>query len=72
MSATVPPSRAARSTSVSRAVSGLSPATSDSAASAGSTTRSPACTRRTASASWRAGVSLTTNPLAPASIARRR
>ena len=42
-----------------------SPATSESAASAGSTTRRPACTRRTASASWAAGVSLTTKPLAP-------
>ena len=66
------PSRAARSTSVSRAVSGESPATRLSAASAGSTTRSPACTRRTASASCRAGVSLTTNPSAPACSARRR
>ena len=57
-----------RSTSVSRAVSGTRPVDERlSAASAGSTTRRPACTRRTASASWRAGVSLTTNPLAPAS-----
>ncbi len=70
--ATDAPSRAARSTSVSRAVSGESPATRLSAASTGSTTRSPACTRRTASASCRAGVSLTTNPSAPACSARRR
>ena len=49
-----PPSRAARSTSVSRAGErATSPAARLSAASAGSTTRSPACTRRTASASWR-------------------
>ena len=41
-------------------------------ASAGSTTRRPWCTRRTASASWAAGVSLTTNPSAPDCIARRR
>ena len=41
-------------------------------ASAGSTTRSPWWTRRTASASWAAGVSLTTNPSAPDCIARRR
>jgi len=66
------PSRAARSTSVSRGVGGDSPLTRLSGASAGSTTRSPACTRRTASASWRAGVSFTTNPAAPAWMARRR
>ena len=60
--ATDAPSRAARSTSVSRAVSGDSPATRLSVARAGSTTRRPACTRRTASASWRAGVSFTTKP----------
>jgi len=69
MSDTVPPSRAARSTSVSRWVSGESPWASESAASVGSTTRRPWCTRRTASASSRAGVSLTTKPLAPAAIA---
>ncbi len=72
IAATDEPSRAARSTSVSRAVRGESPATRLSAASTGSTTRSPACTRRTASASCRAGVSLTTNPSAPACSARRR
>ena len=52
-------------------VSGLGPSISDSAARSGSMTRRPECTRRTASASWRAGVSLTTNPAAPASRARR-
>ena len=67
-----PPSPAVRSTSVSQRVSGLSPAASVSAARLGSTTRSPEATRRTASASCRAGVSLTTKPLAPAAIARRR
>ena len=55
ITATVEPSRAASSTSVSRWVSGDSPATRLSVASAGSTTRSPACTRRTASASRAAG-----------------
>ena len=72
MSATVAPSRAAVSTSRSRPVSGLVPAASVCAASAGSTTRSPRATRRTASASCSAGASLTTNPNAPDSIARRR
>ncbi len=38
----------------------------------GSTTRSPAATRLMASASCSAGASLTTKPLAPASMARRR
>ncbi len=38
---------------------------SESAASAGSTTRSPAWTRRTDSASSVAGASLTTKPWAP-------
>ncbi|OLT15212.1 hypothetical protein BJF80_09960 [Serinicoccus sp. CUA-874] len=66
------PSSAWRSTSRSRSVKGFGPPMSDSVASAGSTTRSPASTRRTASASSGAGVSLTTKPLAPASIARRR
>ena len=70
--ATDEPSRAACSTSVSRGVSGDSPATRLSVASDGSTTRRPACTRRTASASWAAGVSLTTKPLAPDFIARCR
>jgi hypothetical protein len=42
------------------------------AASAGSTTRSPRPTRRTASASCSAGASFTTKPSAPASMARRR
>ena len=63
--------RAYVSSSRSRAVSGLGPSISDSAARSGSMTRRPACTRRTASASWRAGVSLTTKPEAPASMARR-
>ena len=62
---TAAPPRAARSTSVSRAVSGDSPANRLSVASTGSTTRRPAWTRRTASASWAAGVSLTTKPDAP-------
>ncbi|MGY6756845.1 hypothetical protein [Klenkia terrae] len=47
--------RAARSASVSLADSGVVPAVRVSAASTGSTTRSPPCTRRTASASCRAG-----------------
>lgn len=72
MSAIDPPVRAVDSTSVSRSVSGESPCASESAASAGSTTRSPRATRRTASASWAAGVSLTTKPDAPACIARLR
>jgi hypothetical protein len=72
IAATLDPSRAAWSTSVSRWVSGDSPASSESVASFGSTTRNPWCTRRTASASCAAGVSLTTKPLAPACSARRR
>jgi hypothetical protein len=72
MVATDEPSRAACSTSVSRGVSGDSPATRLSVASEGSTTRRPAWTRRTASASCAAGVSLTTKPLAPAFMARCR
>ncbi len=62
MSATVAPSRAATSTSRSRPVSGDVPPASVAAASAGSTTRSPRCSRRTASASCSAGASLTTKP----------
>ena len=49
------PSRAWVSSSRSRPVSGLGPSISDSAARSGSMTRRPAWTRRTASASWRAG-----------------
>ena len=64
-SETVAPSAAAWSTSVSLAVKGESPKMSESAASAGSTTRSPAWTRRTDSASSVAGASLTTKPWAP-------
>ena len=63
--------RAAR-TSVSRWLSGLSPSVSAAAASAESTTRSPAATRRMASASSAAGASLRRKPLAPAAIAARR
>ena len=55
-----------------RQLVGEGPAASDSAASAGSTTRSPAATRRTAAASCSDGVSFTTKPAAPASSARRR
>ena len=72
MSATVAPSTAALRTSRSRGVSGLGPALSAAAASAGSMTRSPASTRRIAAASSSTGPSLTRNPDAPASIARRR
>ena len=72
MSATVLPSLAALSTSRSRAVSGLVPVASDSAASAGSTTLSPLWTRRTASTSCSGGASFTTNPAAPAAIALAR
>ena len=72
MSATVAPSREATSTSRSRPVSGDAPPARVAAASAGSTTRSPSATRRTASASCSAGASLTTKPSAPDSIARRR
>ena len=67
-----PPCADSRSTSCSRWVNGLDPATKDSSARTGSITRSPACTRRMASANWSAGVSFTTNPLAPASRARRK
>lgn len=71
-SATVAPSAAAWRTSVSRAVRGESPYTSESAARAGSTTRNPAWTRRTDSARSLAGASLTTKPCAPDFSARRR
>src|SRR2546423_477976 len=72
MSAIVDPSAAAASTSRSRSVSGFGPADRAAAARAGSTTRSPASTRRIAAASSSTGPSLTRNPLAPASMARRR
>ena len=62
-SATVAPVEGQRAAPRPRARSaGSRPRRSDSVASAGSTTRRPACTRRTASASCAAGVSLTTKP----------
>ncbi len=64
--------RPTASTSRSRGVSGEVPCASVAAARAGSTTRSPDATRRIASASWSTGVSFTTKPTAPDSIARRR
>src|SRR5215204_6248830 len=66
MSATVAPSRAATSTSRSRPVKGLAPPASVAAASVGSTTRSPAATRRMAAARSSVGASLTTKPSTPA------
>src|SRR5690606_7095391 len=72
ISAALAPHRAAASTSLSRPVSGLAPCVSDSAARSGSTTRSPRCTRRTASTRYSGVASLTTNPLAPAARARAR
>ena len=49
-------------TSRSRGESGFVPSARASSASAGSTTRPPAATRRIASASWAAGASLRRNP----------
>ena len=57
---------------ISRAVSGDAPMDRLAAASDGSTTRRPWCTRRMPSISCSAGASLTMYPTAPASIARRR
>ena len=72
MSATVPLVADSASTSRSRSDSGLAPSLSAASARAGSTTRWPRATRRIASASSVAGASLSRNPVAPASIARRR
>src|ERR1035438_775934 len=66
------PSPARRSTWRSRSVSGSASSAPASAASCGSMTRSPRCTRRTASASCSAGMSFRRYPEAPASRARRR
>src|ERR1019366_3704724 len=66
------PSPARRSTWRSRSVGGSTSSVQASAASCGSMTRSPRCTRRTASASCSAGMSLRRYPEAPASRARRR
>ena len=68
----VRPSAARRSTWRSRSLRGFAPSNKLCSAREGSRTRSPACTRRTASASCSAGASLATNPAAPASSADRR
>lgn len=64
--ATEPPSRAARRVLVSPSLSGVSAYRRVSAARFASTTRRPRWTRRTASASWGAGLPLRAKPFAPA------